>query len=263
MELVALAGRARAWHRLDPRRPRGHDRRRHRRAAHREGRARDHRLPARPRRNDLRGRRRQRRALLGLPHRPLRPQEALSDHARRLPRRDRRHGLLLELRQLRPLPLLHRVRHRRRVRGDQLGDRRAHPGACAGLGRPHHQRELLARRRVRGGGHAAPSESRPAGRECRLAAHLRDGRRNGARHPPRAPERSREPALARAPRTGGRGRAGGERHRGAGEGDDRPQAAARGRGRDRAAARAGAPASGRSRGPCSAATRGARSSASR
>jgi hypothetical protein len=83
-------------------------------------------------------------------------QEAVSPDARPLPRRDRRDGVLVELRQLRDLPLLHRLRHRRRVRGDQLGHRRADPRARARLGGPDHQRELLARRRVR----------RPSPRSC-------------------------------------------------------------------------------------------------
>ena len=262
MVLVALARRPRARNGVDPGRPRGHHRRLDRRPAHREGRARHHDQPARPRRHHLRHRRGHRRAVLGPPDRPLRAQEALPAHARRLPPGDGGHSVRRQLRVLRHMPVLHRVRHRRRIRRDQLGDRRADPGARAGLGRPHHQRELLARRRVRRGRHAAPSESRPAGRECRLAAHVRDGRRTGARHPPRAPERSREPALARASRTEGRGRAGGQRDRGAGEGDDRPRQLPEA-GTRSSCSPAGAPASARSRGPCSAATRGARSSASR
>ena len=80
---MALARRPRARHRLDPRRPRGHDRRRDRRAPHREGRAR-HLATGQL---GLAGtiyvaRRRQRRALLGPPDRSLRAQEAVPDHAR-------------------------------------------------------------------------------------------------------------------------------------------------------------------------------------
>ena len=47
------------------------------------------------------------------------------------------------------LPLHHRRRHRRRVLGDQLGHRRADPGARARPGRPRDQRHVLARRRAR------------------------------------------------------------------------------------------------------------------
>ena len=46
---------------------------------------------------------------------------------------------------VRHLPLLHRRRHRRRVLGDQLGDRRDDPRPRARLGRPGDQRQLLAR----------------------------------------------------------------------------------------------------------------------
>ena len=48
-----------------------------------------------------------------------------------------------------PLPLLHRRGHRRRVRGDQLRDRRADPRARARHRRPDHQRLVLARHRGR------------------------------------------------------------------------------------------------------------------
>ena len=52
-------------------------------------------------------------------------------------------ALRLELRELRALPLPHRRRHRRRVRGHQLGHRRADPGARARPRRPRDQRQLL------------------------------------------------------------------------------------------------------------------------
>ena len=49
------------------------------------------------------------------------------------------------------LPLHHRNGDRRRVRGDQLGDRRADPSAGARPRGPDHQRQLLARRGARRG----------------------------------------------------------------------------------------------------------------
>ena len=61
-----------------------------------------------------------------------------------------------------PLPLLHRRRHRRRVRGDQLRDRRADPRARARPRRPDHQRLVLGRRRRS----ALPSQSCCSTRRC-------------------------------------------------------------------------------------------------
>ena len=60
-------------------------------------------------------------------------------------------ALLLESLELRPVPLHHRRRHRRRVRGHQLDDPGAHPGARARLDRSRHQRQLLGRRGDRRG----------------------------------------------------------------------------------------------------------------
>ena len=93
---LPLAGRDRPRHGLDPRRARGHDRRRDRRAAHRaRQRHRTDRQHDRHRRRDLRRRRLRRRAALRPADRPLRSQAAVHDHARRLHRRDRRDGLLV------------------------------------------------------------------------------------------------------------------------------------------------------------------------
>ena len=61
------------------------------------------------------------------------------------------------------LPLPHRRRHRRRVRGDQLGHRRADPGPAARPDRPDDQRLLLARRGGRrGDDHRAAEREPPA-----------------------------------------------------------------------------------------------------
>ena len=57
--------------------------------------------------------------------------------------------VLVERVELLPLPLPRRRGHRRRVLGDQLGDRRADPGARARLGRPRDQRLVVARHRGR------------------------------------------------------------------------------------------------------------------
>ena len=61
-------------------------------------------------------------------------------------RRHRGDGLLLEPVELRPVPLSHRRRHRRRVRGHQLHHPGADPGPRARLDRSRHQRQLLGRR---------------------------------------------------------------------------------------------------------------------
>ena len=125
-------------------------------------------------------------------------------------------------------PLRDRLGHRRRVRGDQLGDRRADPGARARPGRPDHQRLLLARRRLRRARRAGAARHEPVRPRRRLADRVRPRRRARPRHPRRAPPRAREPALAVHPRPRGGGRA--DRRR------DRVRGA---RGERRGAARAG------------------------
>ena len=260
---MALVGCPRARHRVDPRRPRGHDRRRDRGPPDREGRARDLRRPARTRRHDLRARSRQRRALLGPPDRPLRAQEALPDHPRCLPRRDGGHRVREQLPVLRDLPLLHRLRDRRGVRRHQLRHRRADPRARARNRGSRHQRQLLARRGVRRGDLAAPAEPRLPRRRPRLATHVRPRRRHGRRHPPGAAQRAGEPAMADHARPRGRGGTRCRLNRGARQGFDRPQRAARSPQTRSSCGRASRPASARSRGRCSASTQSARSSASR
>ena len=112
-------------------------------------RARPRREPDRHRGRVLCRRRLRRCALLRPAHRPLRPQEAVPGHPRASTSSRRRDRLLLRALVLLRRPLLHRRRDRRRVRGDQLGDRRADPGPGARPGRPDHQRQLLGRRRRR------------------------------------------------------------------------------------------------------------------
>ena len=215
---------------LDPRRPRGHDRRLDRGAADGEGqRARAHAEPGPDRGLDLRRGGLRGRAVLRPAHGPVRPQEALPGHAGAVPGGHggdglRRLGALLLRR-----PLLHRRRHRRRVRGDQLGDRRADPGARARARGPDHQRLVLARRGGRGArrsGAAGHQHLRP---RRRLAAGVPDRRGARRRHPGRAPPRAREPALAvhPRPRRGG----GADRRRDRGRGALRDWPGARGAGR--------------------------------
>ena len=57
------------------------------------------------------------------------------------------------------LPLLHRRRHRRRIRRDQLDHPGTDPGAHARLDRSRHQRQLLDRRRGRRGRRHRPARS--------------------------------------------------------------------------------------------------------
>ena len=177
LEPLALARGHRPRHHVDPRRVRGDDRRGDREHPDRQGRARSlhpaiglggHLLPAR---------RDRRRARLRLPHGSLRAQEPVHGHARRLPRVHRRLGLGVELLELRRLPVPRRRRHRRRVRGDQLRDRRADPGPRSRSGRARDQRQLVGRhsRRLRSsptccstawtsrsGGGSASSSARPS-----------------------------------------------------------------------------------------------------
>ena len=117
--------------------------------------------------------------------------------------------------ELRAGPLLHRRRHRRRVLGDQLGDRRADPGARPRLGRPGDQRLVLARDGDRRGRIDRPAESQVLRDRPRLARRLRHRRDARARRAPAAPVPAREPALADDPRPGRGGRADRRRDRGA------------------------------------------------
>ena len=73
-----------------------------------------------------------------------------------------RHRLLLRPLVLLRRPLLHRRRDRRRVRGDQLGDRRADPGPRARARRPDHQRQLLGRGRRRRAWPRSPCSTPPS-----------------------------------------------------------------------------------------------------
>ena len=126
-----------------------------------------------------------------------------------------------------PDPLHRRRRHRRRVRRDQLGDRRDDAGALPRPRRHRRQRHLLGGRAHRHRRAAGVPQQPAQGR--RLAARLRP--RPGAR--PRRPGHpaapAREPALAHhaGPRGGGRGR---DRQDGAlGPGERPPRLAAAGR----------------------------------
>ena len=138
---------------LDVRRPEaGEHRPRHVQLRHRAG------------RRDLRRRRLHRRAVLRPAHRPLRPEEAVPDHARRLHGRHGPDRVLDEPDVVLRLPLRHRRRHRRRVRRDQLRDRRADPGEVPRPGRHRDQRLVLGRRRRRRAAHdpaARPRADRP------------------------------------------------------------------------------------------------------
>ena len=180
---------------VDPRRPRGDDRRHDREPPDRGGlRHPADGVPDRLGRRDLRRRRLRRRAVLRPPRRPDGAQEAVHDHAARLPGGDGRDGVLGLVPVLRGLPLLHRRGHRRRVRGDQLGHRRADPRARARHRRPDHQRLVLARH----GGRARCSRSCCSTRVVfaadvgwRVAFGL--GAILGLGDPARAPLRARSP----------------------------------------------------------------------
>ena len=82
-------------------------------------------------------------------------------------------ALTFDFRSFAALPLRHGLRDRRRIRRDQLGDRRADPRARARLRRSRDQRQLLDRRgRGRGVEHRA-ARARPLRPRPRLAARVR------------------------------------------------------------------------------------------
>ena len=203
---VALAGGVRAGLGLDPRRPRGHHRRRRRRAAAGSPDPRAHAVAARPDRIDLRGRRGHGRHRVRIPHRPLRPQEAVPGHARPVPGRDHADGLHVGLLHVRHLPLLHGRRHRRRVLGDQLRDRRDDPRTGARHGRPGDQRQLLAGHGGRRHRVDLPAEHVELRDRRRLADRVRDRRHARPGDPARPQVPPGEPAVADDARAGRRGR---------------------------------------------------------
>ena len=147
--------------------------------------------------------------------RPVRSEEAVPDHPGCLSRRHGAHRVLDEPDLVLRLPRHHGCRHRRGVRRDQLRDRRADPRQVSGSHRHRHQRLVL------GGGHGGGAHHHPAARShdreqpgTGLAACLRTRRRARNRHPVRAQERPREPALAVHPWPRGRCREDRPRHRG-------------------------------------------------
>ncbi len=209
---VPLDGRDRPRHRVDPRRARGDDGRVGRDPAHKQGQwDRDLGRSDRCRGGRVRRRRLRRGARVRPADRQVRAQEALPDHAGGLHPghggdrlRDQRLVLLRR-------PIRHGRGHRRRVRRDQFGDRRADPGPRPRPRRPDDQRVVLGR--SDGGigcGDRVPILVR---RQRRLAAVLRRRCRARTRDHARAPQRPREPALALHPRPRGRGRANRLRHR--------------------------------------------------
>ena len=201
-------------------------------------------------------------ARLRVPDRPARPQEAVPRQPRSVSGRDGPDRPDVERRVVLGLPLPHRARHRRRVRRDQLRDRRADPGSRARLGRPRDQRLVLARRGVRrralrrAAGHEPVRRPTSAGGSRSSSARCsRSAIMLVRRHVPG------EPALADDPRPQRRGGAAGERHRADVERRTGQTLGSRAtRSRSSSASR---PASSRSRARCSPATRAAPSSASR
>jgi hypothetical protein len=155
----------------------------------------------------VRGGRGDRRPALRAAHRPARAQEAVPGHAGGLHHRHAGHGLLAQLRLLRAVPLRHGPGHRRRIRGHQLGHRRAHSGARARAREPGHQRQLLDRRGA--GRRAQPGAARRARDRpgVGLARGLCAGRGAGGGHPAGAARRARKPALADGARPRRRGAA--------------------------------------------------------
>jgi len=137
---------------------------------------------------------------------------------------------------VRRLPLLHRRRHRRRVRGDQLRHRRVDPRPRARHHGPDDQRVLLDRDGNRRRAVAAAARQEPLQRRPGLAPGIRHRRRAGRGDPARPPHGPRVPALADDPRAREGGRADCRGHRAAGARVDRRGAhGAEGRDQDPAA----------------------------
>ena len=190
---LALARRDGARHHVDPRRARSHDGRLARAdaAAGRHARA----LGGRDRLGRIRVRRRRgaRRAVLRPARRQARAQAAVPRDVVGLSRCDAAHGRDLGLLVVRVLSLSDGLRHRRRVRGDQLGDRRADSRARARPRRPRDQRQLLARRRGRRRLEHRAARAGPPRRGRRLARRVRVRRGADRRDPARAPASARKP----------------------------------------------------------------------
>ncbi len=123
------------------------------------------------------------------------------------------HGILVELRELRRVPLPHRCGDRRRILGDQFRHRRADPQPGPGLGRPGDQRHVLAgsRHGLAREHHLAESLHLP--RESGLAAGFRHRRGTGTGDHLPATSRPGESPMALDPRPARRGRARGRRDR--------------------------------------------------
>ena len=194
----------------------------HEHAEHVRGRGQRHRLVVPDRRGH-------RRAVLRPAVRQARPEEPVHDHARRLPDRQRAHRGHAERRPLVHLPVRHpdhrRHGHRRRVRRDQLRDRRDDPGQVPGPGRPRGQRHVLGGRHPRHDRHAVGAQPRRAGLGLAGRLHRRPGAR--ARHHLRAAQPARVAALADHARQAGRGRGVDQGDRGPRRGDHGRAAAGR------------------------------------
>ncbi len=107
---------------------------------------------------------------------------------------------VVEFRILCPVPLPHRYRYRRGVRGDEFCRPGADPGAAARLHRPGDQWQLLGGRGPGGAGLGGAARPEDLPRRPRLAAGLPDRRRPGAGGHLCASLPAREPPLADDPR---------------------------------------------------------------
>ena len=161
-----------------------------------------------------------------------------------------------------PLPLLHRRGHRRRVRGDQLRDRRADPRPRARHRRPDHQRLVLARHRARLAALRRAARRVDLRRRRRLAPRVRPRRDPRRRDPARPALRAGVAALAVHPRArrGGRAARPGDRGHGPRGAPGRSSTTRTGRSRSASARRSASAPSPR---PSSRSTRSGRWSGSR
>ena len=139
--------------------------------------------------------------VLRSPDRPLRPAQSVHPDPRGLLDRDRCDGVRVRAVVFLPHPVLHRLRHRRGIRGDQFSDRRADPSACARSRGSGDQRDILAGISRRSRRRPCPAGHVELPGQHRMAARVR--RRRPLRHLRAAgpAQHSGKPALAVHSRT--------------------------------------------------------------
>ena len=171
---VSLARRYRARRGVDPRRARGHDGRQRVVSPHGEGqRHRPHRRRHRHGGGVLYRRGVLGRVVLRSSDGPVRAAQPVHPDSRGVSDCHRRDGIRLRALVFLHRALLHRLRHRGRIRRHQFGDRRVDPCACARSRGSGDQRDILAGFGRRGRRCAGPSGYVELPGQHRMAARIR------------------------------------------------------------------------------------------